>query len=74
MKNQNPKNRKRTTSDMISTVCFVGVGLVLGLKAMDFYELNNYVKSFSLIICSVACFLGGMRHIISDMVYRHKNK
>ena len=42
--------------------------------AFPFYELNNYVKSFSLIICSVACFLGGMRHIISDIVYRYKNK
>tara|TARA_B100000945_G_C20383683_1_gene598564 strand:+ start:196 stop:426 length:231 start_codon:yes stop_codon:yes gene_type:complete len=73
----NKKNKKRrTTSDMISTVCFIGVGVVLVIKAKEFYDLSKNLQSIGLVLCSIACFLGGMRFLISDFVnnFREKNE
>ena len=56
--------RRRSTGEMISTLCFLGVGAwALGV-ALE----SSWPKGIALGICSAACFAGAGRHVIARLL------
>ena len=63
------KRKERSLGEMISSVCFYGVGLYLlleGSLARD--EGEQLYISLGLWLSGVVCVLGGARFIIADIV------
>ncbi|WP_417727058.1 hypothetical protein [Roseovarius sp.] len=54
-------HRRRSTGEMISTLCFIGVGLWSLGTALEAPQ----PKAVLLILCAVACLLGAARHLIA---------
>lgn len=53
--------RHRSTGEMISTLCYVGVGLWTFGTALE----APFPKAALLILCAIACFAGAIRHQIA---------
>ncbi|MGR3546735.1 MAG: hypothetical protein ACU0CB_12990 [Roseovarius sp.] len=58
--------RPRSTGEMISTLCFIGVGLWSLGTALEAPQ----PKAALLMVCAVACFLGAARHPIARRLER----
>ena len=58
------RHRRTSTGEMISTLCFLGVGLwSLGEAA-----LASWPKAVILTLCALACLAGAARHPIARML------
>lgn len=55
--------RPRSTGEMISTLCYVGVGLWTLGTALE----APFPKAALLGSCAVACFAGALRHQIAQL-------
>lgn len=53
----------RSTGEMISTLCYIGVGLWSLGTAVD----APFPKATLLSICAIACFAGALRHQIAHL-------
>ena len=58
---------RRSTGEMISTLCYVGVGLWTLGTALD----SPVPQAAVLGLCSLACFAGALRHQIARIL-EHK--
>lgn len=56
--------RHRSTGEMISTLCYVGVGLWSLGTAVD----APFPKAALLGVCALACFAGALRHQIARLL------
>ncbi|MEQ8900781.1 MAG: hypothetical protein RID11_14820 [Roseovarius sp.] len=60
------RHRRTSTGEMISTLCFLGVGLwALGEAAMA-----PWPKATILTLCASACLAGAARHPIARVLQR----
>ena len=62
-----PRRRHESLGDMISTVVFFGVSLVLAIASADNFLIANYFKGFGFLFAGVLCFLGGLRYPIARL-------
>lgn len=58
--------RRHSTGEMISTLCFIGVGLWSLGTALDAPQPRAAI----LILCALACLAGAARHPIARLVER----
>lgn len=56
--------RHGSTGEMISTLCYVGVGLWTLGAALE----APFPKAALLILCALACFAGAIRHQIARLL------
>ena len=56
--------RPRSNGEMISTLCYIGVGLWTLGTAVD----ASFPKAALLGLCALACFAGALRHQIARLV------
>lgn len=56
--------RPRSTGEMISTLCYIGVGFWTLGTAME----APLAKAALLGLCALACFAGALRHQIADLL------
>ena len=62
------KSQERSVGTMISTVCFLGLALVFFLHASELYDARHHAKAIGLGLCALACFAGGLRFVIQNVV------
>lgn len=62
------KSRQRSIGEMISSLCFYAVGLMLFIQGMDWQDVGNTVYAWLSWGCALLCLAGGMRFIIADAV------
>ena len=69
------RRKERSLGEMISTVCFYGVGVYFILEGAALYEEGGQpLKSAGMWLAGIACLLGGARFLIADLVTRMKAK
>jgi hypothetical protein len=56
--------RPRSTGEMISTLCYIGVGLWTLGAALE----APFPKAALLGLCALACFAGALRHQIARLL------
>lgn len=56
--------RPRSTGEMISTLCYIGVGLWTLGTALE----APFPKAVLLGLCALACFAGALRHQIARVL------
>lgn len=56
--------RPRSTGEMISTLCYIGVGLWTLGSALE----APFPKAALLGLCALACFAGALRHQIAQLL------
>ena len=62
------RRRNRSLGEMISTVCFYGVGIYFLIEGLVLRDAGGAVLSYGgLLLAGVACILGGARFIIADL-------
>ena len=62
------KSHERTVGTMISTVCYFVLAAFFALQASDFLQADNGLRGWTLAACAIACFSGGLRYVIHDLV------
>jgi len=60
------QSKRTSTGEMISTLCFIGVGFWTLGAAMD----SPVPRAIILTLCSLACFAGAARHLIAGLLTR----
>ena len=60
--------KHQTIGEMISTCCFVGVGLYLLIYSLDLLESGNTLRGYVGLLASLCCLLGGLRFVIANFV------
>ncbi len=65
------RRRNRSLGEMISTVCFYGVGVYFLIEGVVLRDTGGAALNYGgLLLAGVACILGGARFIIADLVAR----
>ena len=65
------RRRNRSLGEMISTVCFYGVGVYFLIEGVVLRDMGGAALAYGgLLLAGVACILGGARFIIADVVAR----
>ena len=62
------KSHERTVGTLISTVCYFVLAALFALQASDFLEADDGLRGWGLAVCAMACFAGGLRYVIHDLV------
>ena len=62
------KSHERTVGTLISTVCYFVLAAFFALQASDFLQADNGLRGWALAACAMACFAGGLRYVIHDLV------
>lgn len=62
-----PRRSHESLGDMISTVSFFGVAVVLFIASADNFLINNQLKGFGFSVAGIMCFLGGLRYPIARL-------
>lgn len=60
------RHRRTTTGEMISTLCFLGVGFWSFGEA----TLAPWPKALVLTLCALACLAGAARHLVARILHR----
>lgn len=60
------RHRRTSTGEMISTLCFLGVGLWSSGVAAE----SPWPKATILSICALACLAGAARHVLARLLTR----
>lgn len=70
---RNQTRKGRSVGEMISTLCFYGVGIYAILEAMLMRDAGEpLIKCLMIIAAGIVCVMAGARFIIADMVARYK--
>jgi len=65
------RRRNRSLGEMISTVCFYGVGIYFVIEGTVVRDTGGAALAYGgLWLAGVACILGGARFMIADLVAR----
>lgn len=65
------RRRNRSLGEMISTVCFYGIGVYFLIEGAVLRDMGGATLAYSgLLLAGIACILGGARFIIADVVAR----
>ena len=62
------KSHERTVGTLISTVCYFVLAAFFALQASDFLQEDDGMRGWTLAACAIACFAGGLRYVIHDLV------
>ena len=62
------KSHERTVGTLISTVCYFVLAAFFALQASDFLQADDGLRGWSLAACAMACFAGGLRYVIQDLI------
>lgn len=62
------KSHERTVGTLISTVCYFVLAAFFALQASDFLQVDDGLRGWALAACAMACFAGGLRYVIHDLV------
>ena len=62
------KSHERTVGTLISTVCYFVLSAFFALQASDFLQEDDGLRGWALAACAMACFAGGLRYVIHDLV------
>mgnify|MGYP001439130796 FL=1 len=62
------KSHERTVGTLISTVCYFVLAAFFALQASDFLLADDGLRGCALAACAMACFAGGLRYVIHDLV------
>ena len=62
------KSHERTVGTLISTVCYFVLAAFFALQASDFFQVDDGLRGWALAACAMACFVGGLRYVIHDLV------
>ena len=62
------KSHERTVGTLISTVCYFVLAAFFALQASDFLQADDSLRGWTLAACAIACFAGGLRYVIHDLV------
>ena len=62
------KSHERTVGTMISTVCYFVLAAFFALQASDYLESGYDIRGWGLMMCALACFAGGLRYVIHDLI------
>ena len=62
------KSHERTVGTLISTVCYFVLAAFFALQASDYIQAGLSLRGWGLAVCAVACFVGGLRYVIHDLV------
>ena len=62
------KSHERTVGTLISTVCYFVLAAFFALQGSDFLQAGYGLRGWGLVVCAGACFAGGMRYMIHDLV------
>jgi len=62
------KSHERTVGTLISTVCYFVLAAFFALQASDFLQEDDGLRGWTLAACAIACFAGGLRYVIHDLV------
>lgn len=62
------KSHERTVGTLISTVCYFVLAAFFALEAADYLGAGYGLRGWGLGLCALACFAGGLRYFIHDLV------
>lgn len=62
------KSHERTVGTLISTVCYFVLAAFFALQASDFLQADDGLRGWALAACAMACFVGGLRYVIHDLI------
>ena len=62
------KSHERTVGTLISTVCYFVLAAFFALEASNYLETGYGVRGWGLAVCALACFAGGLRYVIHDLL------
>ncbi len=62
------KSHQRTVGTLISTVCYFVLAAFFALQAKDYIDAGYGLRGWGLGVCALACFAGGLRFVIHDLV------
>ena len=62
------KSHERTVGTLISTVCYFVLAAFFALQASDLLQADDSLRGWALAACAMACFAGGLRYVIHDLV------
>ena len=62
------KSHERTVGTLISTVCYFVLAAFFALQATDYLDAGYKLRGWGLGLCALACFAGGLRYVIHDVV------
>jgi len=62
------KSHERTVGTLISTVCYFVLAAFFALQASGFLQEDDGLRGWALAACAMACFAGGLRYVIHDLV------
>lgn len=69
------RRRTRSLGEMISTVCFYGIGVYFVIEGAVLRDMGGAPLTYGgLWLAGVACILGGARFIIADLVARVRTR
>lgn len=64
-----PRRKQRSLGEMISTVCFYGVGIYFLIEGAVLRDSGaEFIRYTGMWIAGVACMCGGARFIIADLI------
>lgn len=70
---RNQTRKGRSVGEMISTLCFYGVGIYAILEAMLMRDAGEPLLKYAIVIgAGIVCLMAGARFIIADLVARFK--
>ena len=62
------KSHQRTVGTLISTVCYLVLAAFFALQASEYLQSGFGLRGWGLAACATACFAGGLRYVIHDVV------
>ena len=69
------RRRNRSLGEMISTVCFYGVGIYFLVNGAAIRDSGGTTLTYAgLWLAGIACILGGARFVIADVVKRARTR
>ena len=64
-----PRRKSRSLGEMISTVCFYGVGIYFLIEGAAVRDAGGEILTYgALWLAGITCVFGGARFIIADLV------